>query len=99
MSSTASAKKTSFVSSDALELRAKLLVVPVARGQRLLEDRGVRGDADNCVLVHEPLQLARLEHLARERVDPDADSVLRELVQSAARHDVNVTSRSDGHAT
>ena len=70
----------------ALELGAKLLVVPVAGRERLLEDRRVRGHADDRVLVDQPLELAGLEHLARERVDPDADAVLRELVQSAARH-------------
>jgi hypothetical protein len=58
------------------------LVVPVARGERFLEDRRIGGHADDRVLLHQPGQLARLEHLARKRVDPDADSLLRELVQS-----------------
>ena len=87
-SSIASAKKTSFVSSRPLELRAELLVVPVAGRERLLEDGRVRRDADHRILVNEPLQLAGIEHLTRERVDPDADSALRELVQPALRHDL-----------
>ena len=70
----------------ALELGSKLLVVPVSGRESLLEDRRVRSDADNGVLLDQPLELAGLEHLAREGVDPDADSALRKLVQPAARH-------------
>ena len=91
MSSIASAKKTSFVSSERFELGSKLLVVPVSGRERLLEDRRIGGDADDGVLLDQPLQLARLEHLARERVDPDADSVLRELVQPDCAPRVNVS--------
>jgi hypothetical protein len=60
----------------------ELLVVPVALGHRLLEDRRVGRDADDGVLVHEPLQLAGLEHLPGQRVDPDGHAVLGELMQS-----------------
>jgi hypothetical protein len=65
-----------------LEELAELLVVPLAGGERLLEDRRVRGDADDRVLLHQPGELARLEHLARDRVDPRADSRFEELMQS-----------------
>ena len=70
----------------ALELVSKLLVVPLSRRQRLLEDRRVGGNTDDCVLLDQPFQLAGIEHLAREGVDPHADSVLRQLVQPAACH-------------
>ena len=69
-----------------LELGAELLVVPVAGRERLLEDGRIGRDPDDGVLLDEALQLARFEHLARERVDPDADSVLGKLVQPAACH-------------
>ena len=65
-----------------LQQLAELLVVPVARGERLLEDRRVRGDADDRVLLHQPGELTRLEHLARDRVDPGADARFEELMQS-----------------
>ncbi len=61
--------------------RAQLRVVPVALRQRLLEDGRVGGDSDDGVLLHQPGELAGLEHLAREGVDPDADAVLAQLVQ------------------
>ena len=66
--------------------RLQLLVVPVALGERLLEDRRVRGDADDGVLLHQPRQLAGLEHLARERVHPHTHSVRAQLVQPRCRH-------------
>ena len=65
---------------------AQLLVVPVARGERFLEDGRIGRDADDGVLLHEARQLARLEHLSRERVDPDADTVRGELVQATLCH-------------
>jgi hypothetical protein len=70
----------------ALELRAELVVVPLSGGERLLEDGRVRGDADHCILVHESGEMAGLEHLSRKRIDPDADAVLRKLMQAATRH-------------
>ena len=78
--------KTSFGSASPTEHVAKLVVVPASRRERLLEDGRVRGHADDGVLLHEPRELARFEHLARERVDPDADAVFRELVQSTPSH-------------
>ena len=60
----------------------ELLVVPVAPGQGLLEDRRVGRDPDDGVLVDHSLQLAGLEPLARERVDPDALTVFGELMKS-----------------
>ena len=59
----------------------QLRVVPVALGEGLLEDRRVRRDADDGVLLHHALELTGLEHLARERVEPDADAVLGQLMQ------------------
>ena len=75
---------------------AELLVVPVACGERLLEDRRVRGDADDGVLLHQPRELARLEHLPGEGVDPDADAVLRELMQSTPGHACRLPRDADG---
>ena len=78
----------------AFQLGAELRVVPVSGRQRLLEDGRVRGNADYRVFVDEPLQLTRLEQLARQRVDPDTDAVLRQLVQSAARHMATLARRA-----
>ena len=44
---------------------AELIVVPGPGRERLLEDRRVGGDADDGVLLHEPRELARLQHLPR----------------------------------
>ena len=65
-----------------LQQLAELLVVPVPGRERLLEDRRVRGDADDGVLLQQPGELAGLEHLARDRVDPRADAGLVQLMQS-----------------
>jgi hypothetical protein len=48
----------------ALELGAKLLVVPVPGGHGLLEDGRIRRDPDDGVLVDHARELAVLEHLA-----------------------------------
>ena len=50
---------------------AELVVVPVPFGHGLLEDGRVRRHSGDGVLLHHPLELAGLEPLARERVDPD----------------------------
>ncbi len=68
--------------------RAELLVVPRALGEGLLEDRRVGRDPDHGVLVHQTGELARLEHLPRERVDPHAHTVRAQLVQSRCGHSV-----------
>ena len=60
----------------------ELLVVGVPFGDRLLEDRRIRGHAHDRVLAHQPLQLALVDQAAREVVDPDALPERRELVQS-----------------
>ena len=65
---------------------AQLAVVPVALGQRFLKDRRVARDSTHRVLANQPLELAALEHLARERVDPDALAQLRQLLQPSLRH-------------
>ena len=82
MSSIASAKKISVGSSVVRGDLAQLLVVAVALGERLLEDRRVGRDADDRVVGHQRGELARVEHLARERVDPDADACVAQLLQS-----------------
>ena len=61
---------------------ANLFVVETALRDRLLEDGRVRGDADDRVVAHQPLELAGLEHLAGEKVDPDTLAERRELVKS-----------------
>src|SRR6266581_1478020 len=65
---------------------ANLFVVETALRDRLLEDGRVRGDADDRVVAHQPLELAGLEHLAGEKVDPDTLAERRELVKSCFRH-------------
>ena len=59
---------------------AELLVVGVPFGDRLLEDRRVRRDADDGVLLHHPRELAAPQQVTGEKVDPDALSELRQLV-------------------
>ncbi len=61
---------------------AQLLVVEVALGEGLLEDRRVRGDADDSVVGDQAGELAGVEHLARERVDPDAHACCAEPVET-----------------
>ena len=72
---------------------SELVVVPASGRERLLEDRGIRCHSDDRVLFDQPRELARLEHLSGERVDPDAHAVLRELMESAPSHSVQVTAR------
>ena len=68
---------------EPLQALAELLVVRVALRDRLLEDRRVRRHADDGVVAHHPRQLARVQELTREEVDPDALAVVGELVQWA----------------
>jgi hypothetical protein len=65
---------------DRLQALAELLVVGVALRDRLLEDRRVRGHADDGVVPHHPRELSRVEELAREEVDPDALAMVGKLV-------------------
>ena len=81
MSWSASEKKISVASSVFAEQLLQVVVVGVAGRQRLLEDRRVRGDADDGVLVHHPLQLARVDEVARERVEPHRLPARRELME------------------
>ena len=60
----------------------QLLVVPALALERLLEDGRIRRHADDGVLLHQLRERARLEHLAGQRVDPDALPALGQLVQS-----------------
>src|SRR5207244_9044742 len=64
----------------------QLRVVGVASGDRLLEDGRVGRDADDRVLTHEPRQLATLQQLPGEEVDPDR---LTELGQPLQRLSVS----------
>ena len=66
----------------ARENLAQLLVVRVALDERLLEDRRVRGHADDRVLAHQLLQLALMDQAAGEVVDPDALAQLGQLLQA-----------------
>jgi len=65
-----------------VEVGANLLVLEVSLRDRLLEDGWIRGDADDGVVPHHSLELAGLEHLAGQKVDPDALAQLRELMKS-----------------
>ena len=51
-----------------------LRVISVALGQRGLEDRRVGGDADDALGVDQLLQVARLQPVAGQVVEPDGDS-------------------------
>ena len=59
---------------------ADLVVVRVALGDRALEDRGVGGHADDAV-ANEAGEVALVDELARQVVDPDALALLGELLQ------------------
>ena len=72
MSCSASAQKDSSASAPVLDQLGELLVVGVAAGHRLLEDRRVRGRADDRVVVDQLLQVPAADRFAREEVDPDA---------------------------
>ncbi len=60
---------------------AHLVVVPLALGERGGEDRRVGGDAHDVVVPDEVGEVARLDALAGEVVEPDGDSGLRQLLQ------------------
>ena len=60
---------------DAPALRrevVELFVVGAARGHRLLEDRRVRGGADDGEVVDQFLEMPAPDHVAREEVQPHA---------------------------
>jgi hypothetical protein len=64
-----------------------LLIVGIAAGEGLGEDRRVRGDAGDGVFAHHARELAAAEKVAREEVDPDALAVVCEPVERCAdRH-------------
>ena len=63
-----------------------MLVVGVAGRERLLEDRRVRRDADDRVAIHHLRELAALENVAGQVVEPDALPVLTQFLQSRLRH-------------
>jgi hypothetical protein len=65
-----------------LEQLLQLIVVGGAAGDRLLEDRRVRGDADDGVLLDQACERPVAEPVPRDLVDPDALSERGELVQS-----------------
>ena len=69
-----------------VEQRLKLLVVRVAGGERLLEDRRVGRDADDGVALHHVGELPVLEDVPREVVEPDALAVLSELLKPCLGH-------------
>src|SRR3954470_4848169 len=69
-----------------LEDLAQLLVVGVALGDRLLEDRGVRRHAHDRVLAHQALELTLAEEGARQEVDPDALALRGELMEGRVGH-------------
>src|SRR6185503_10270681 len=64
---------------------AELVVVGVALGDRRLEDRRIGGDAVHA-LVDERLEVAVAHERARQEVDPDALSVVGELLQGSGGH-------------
>jgi hypothetical protein len=61
-----------------------LAIVGVAAGNGRGEDRGVRRDTGNPVLVDQALQFAAFDQGAREVVEPDRLAVLLELPKGIA---------------
>ena len=78
--------KSSFGSRVSRARLGELLVVGVAGRDRLLEDRRVRRDAHDGVVAHHALELATVDEVAREVVDPDALAVLGELLKWGLGH-------------
>src|SRR4029079_6781429 len=64
---------------------ADLVVVPRALGEGRGEDRRVRGHPDHVVVLGELGEVAGLDALPREVVEPDRDAGLGELLQ-VVRH-------------
>ena len=69
-----------------LEQLLQLRVVVVALRDRLLEDRRIRRLADDSVVLHELLQRAGLEHVPRQRIDPDRLALRAQRVQVRLSH-------------
>jgi len=65
-----------------------LLVVGVAARESLGEDGRIRGDADKGVLLNGPRELAGLDQIARQIINPDALPERRELMQAGAHRDL-----------
>ena len=65
---------------------AHLLVVDLAVRQRRGEDRRVGRDADDAVLGDQRLQVAALQPLARQVVEPDGDARRGEFCQPFVGH-------------
>jgi hypothetical protein len=59
----------------------QLVVVGRRATDRRGEDRRVRGNPDDAVLVDQGLQVAAADAVAREVVEPDGDPCLRQLCQ------------------
>src|SRR5829696_9875108 len=53
---------------------AQLVVVAVGTGDRLREDRWVRGRPRDRAVRDQPGELAAVQQLSRERVEPDRDA-------------------------
>src|SRR5262249_37934243 len=62
-------------------------VILGALADGLLEDGRVRGHAADAVLVDQPLQLAALDQLARDEVEPDGLSEAGELLEGIHEDD------------
>src|SRR5439155_19443450 len=74
------------------EYLAELLVVGAALGDRRLEDRRVRRDADDGVVADQLRQLALAQQTAREVIDPHALAELGQLLQTASHRFVPLPS-------
>ena len=61
---------------------AELVVVAVGAGDRLGEDRGVRGRAGDRAVGDQRRERAAVQQLARERVEPDRDAGVVQLLEA-----------------
>src|SRR5439155_18159110 len=73
---------------------ANLRVVASALRERLLEDGRVGGHPADRVLLHHPRELAALEQVSGEEIDPDALAESRELMKAGLSHGSNRPFRS-----
>jgi hypothetical protein len=76
-----------------------LIVVVAGAEDRLLEDRGVGGDAAQRVLVHEPVELTALDQAAPDLVEPGACAGGRERREPLVRLGPNAHARAPSRSS
>ena len=79
------------LATSAGEIGLELIVIGVGLGDRLLEDRGVGGDAGQAILLHQLLEPALVQELAIDEIEPDGLTGLTQCLQTIG-HDLTFPS-------